>query len=509
MNRGHLWILALCLTLAGLGMFFYKWKVSGFPIETEALAEAWTVEARVTFTKPRTGPVKAVLRLPDEPPGFVLQNEQFISRGFRPTLEGSGDDRRVTWAVRRVKGEQALYYRTSIFSDNLSAGPEYTPVFPDVPALEEPQATALTEIVDEVREQSADVATFVSAALSIINSATPSESVELFLGSQNPTEDKARLSRLVLRAARIPTEILWALPLADERREAQLIPWLRVHNGQRWLYFNPDGGSRGLPKDLLIWTAGDEPVVAVEEARGETVTFSVRRQLEGALHLAEVRAKKNNPELFAFSLLDLPLQTQAVYAILLMVPVGAFIIVLLRNVVGLSTFGTFMPVLVAMAFRETRLITGVVLFSLIVALGLAMRFYLEKLRLLLVPRLAAVLTIVVLLMVGLSVIGHRLGIEIGLSVALFPMVIMAMTIERMSIVWEERGPAEALKEGLGTMLAAALIYLVMIQPIVKYLVLVFPELLLVLLAATILMGRYTGYRLTELFRFKALADPSK
>jgi hypothetical protein len=35
------------------------------------------------------------------------------------------------------------------------------------------------------------------------------------------------------------------------------------------------------------------------------------------------------------------------------------------------------------------------------------------------------------------------------------MVIMTMTIERMSIVWEERGPGEAMKEGLGTLVAAA------------------------------------------------------
>jgi hypothetical protein len=47
----------------------------------------------------------------------------------------------------------------------------------------------------------------------------------------------------------------------------------------------------------------------------------------------------------------------------------------------------------------------------------------------------------------------------------------------------------------------------MIQPPVRHFVLVFPELLLVLLALTLLMGRYTGYRLTELMRFKALAEP--
>jgi hypothetical protein len=39
---------------------------------------------------------------------------------------------------------------------------------------------------------------------------------------------------------------------------------------------------------------------------------------------------------------------------------------------------------------------------------------------------------------------------------------------------------------------------------VEHIVFVFPDLLLVLLAATLLMGRYSGYRLLELGRFKKL-----
>jgi hypothetical protein len=39
---------------------------------------------------------------------------------------------------------------------------------------------------------------------------------------------------------------------------------------------------------------------------------------------------------------------------------------------------------------------------------------------------------------------------------------------------------------------------------VKYLIFVFPEILLVLLAIMLLIGRYTGYRLSEIRRFRAL-----
>jgi hypothetical protein len=206
-----------------------------------------------------------------------------------------------------------------------------------------------------------------------------------------------------------------------------------------------------------------------------------------------------------FSLLDLPLQTQSVFSILIMIPIGALLVVLMRNVVGVRTFGTFLPVLVALAFRESQLISGIILFSVLVAIGLALRFYLERLHLLLVPRLAAVLIVVVLMMAAVSVLSHRLGLEIGLSVALFPMVILTMVIERMSVVWEERGPGDAVREGLGSLLVAALIYGVMNIDLIRHITFVFPEVLLIVLAAVLLLGRYTGYRLTDLRRFRVLS----
>ena len=205
-----------------------------------------------------------------------------------------------------------------------------------------------------------------------------------------------------------------------------------------------------------------------------------------------------------FSLYSLPIQTQAVYSVLLMIPIGALVMVLMRNMVGIDSFGTFMPVLIALAFRETRLFWGVILFSLLVALGLSIRFLLERLRLLLVPRLSAVLIVVVLLMLLISLMSHRLGMETGLSVALFPMVIIAMTIERMSVVWEERGPTDAIRAGLGSLVIAVAAYLFMGIAWLEHLIFTFPELLLVVLALVVLAGRYTGYRLTELWRFRAL-----
>jgi hypothetical protein len=64
---------------------------------------------------------------------------------------------------------------------------------------------------------------------------------------------------------------------------------------------------------------------------------------------------------------------------------------------------------------------------------------------------------------------------------------------------------KALKKGLGSLLVAITAYVVMDLDIVKHLVLVFPELLLMLLTATLLLGCYSGYSLSKLIRTKTLA----
>jgi hypothetical protein len=75
----------------------------------------------------------------------------------------------------------------------------------------------------------------------------------------------------------------------------------------------------------------------------------------------------------------------------------------------------------------------------------------------------------------------------------------------MSVVWDENGPREALQQATGSVIVSALTFLLMNVPQLEHVLFVFPELLLVVLAATLLLGRYSGYRLTELRRFRALS----
>ena len=91
--------------------------------------------------------------------------------------------------------------------------------------------------------------------------------------------------------------------------------------------------------------------------------------------------------------------------------------------------------------------------ALVIAFGLAARLYLERLQLLFVPKIAAVLIAVILMMTLISLASAEVGFTSGLSVSLFPMVVLAWIIERLSVVWEENGPQDALPQALGTVAA--------------------------------------------------------
>jgi hypothetical protein len=505
MTQRYVLVLAVLLTLVGLTMFVYKWRVLGFPLTENQDTPVWTIESAISFDS-GPGSIKVNLHIPTLTPGFRTLNENSVSRGYGFSLNYGSGGREAQWAIRRADGRQTIYYRISVFEDARSEQADTTPPFPPPPAINEPFRTAVDVIIAEVREHSADTASFTTELLRRLNDPSPDPNAELLLSEVESDADFVDVATMMLAVARIPARMVRGFELSGRQRSADLEPWLEIHDGDRWRFFNPTTGEENLPDRFFIWWRGNEQLVNVEGGSNVEVDFAVQETHLDSVAVAKSQAAKSGATMFDFSLYSLPIQTQAVYAVLLMVPIGALVMVIMRNLIGIDAFGTFMPVLIALAFRETKLLWGIILFTVLVALGLSIRFLLERLRLLLVPRLGAVLIVVVLLMLMISLLSHKMGMETGLSVALFPMVIIAMTIERMSVTWEERGPVDAIRAGAGSLVVATIAYIFMGLGWLEHLVFTFPELLLIILAVVLLMGRYTGYRLLELGRFKALTN---
>lgn len=497
----HLKVLITLLVSLGVLITAYQIFILGIPVTEDETDDLWNIDAKVEFQASPSVPVKMQMFVPPLNQDYVSLNESFISNNYGVSVNRADGNRKVTWSARRASGKQTLYYRLVLTKRYSGEKPkEKGPIFRDSLPVEGAEKIAAEALLAPIRQHSADIETFVSETIKRVNN-EKDDNVKLLLGGDNSVSNKAKVADLLLSIAHVPLQRVHTVRLASEQQTPEL--WLRTFNGENWLYFNPETGEQGLPNDRLIWWTGDEPLVNLDGGKKAQVTFSLNNSEMNAIHLAKLSDANTSAGFLEYSLYGLPLQTQQTYQIMIMIPIGVLVILILRNLGGLQTLGTFTPVLIALAFRETQLGFGIALFTLITALGLSLRSYLEHLKLQMLPRLSVVLTFVVVLIAVISLFSHKLGLERGLSVALFPMVILTMTIERLSITWEERGGSHAFKVAVGTIIAASLAHALMSIPELTYFVFTFPAVLLILVGFMLAMGRYRGYRLTELFRFKA------
>jgi hypothetical protein len=263
--------------------------------------------------------------------------------------------------------------------------------------------------------------------------------------------------------------------------------------------------TQALQRDnLLLWDQSGRALLELIGGENSSVSFSMIKQEQPAL--SALLQKNENEHLFNFSIHSLPVEDQALFQGILMIPLGVLIVVIMRVLIGLKTSGTFMPVLIAMAFIQTSLITGLIGFILVVAVGLFIRSYLSHLNLLLVSRISAVIIMVILLIAMFGVLSYKLGLTEGLKITFFPMIILSWTIERMSVLWEEEGAKDVITQGGGSLIVAVLAYFAMSNEIARHLMFNFIGLQFVVMSLVLLLGSYTGYRLLELHRFKSFAD---
>jgi len=313
-----------------------------------------------------------------------------------------------------------------------------------------------------------------------------------------------RALHILLRAAQVSAQSVEGLRLADEVRSRPL-RWIEAWDGSVWKILWPETGEiEADPASLLPLTLGDIRALAASPGRLIGARWSMSRQVTSAWGLHFERLRSSGRFLDRWSLFSLPAEFQGTFRILLLVPIGTLIISVLRNIVGFPTFGIFMPVLMALAFRNTGLFYGLGIFAGVVFLGYAVRSWIDRLRLLLVPRMAVMLTLVIACFTILALAGQHFDLRQFMAVGLLPFVILTMVIERFYLLVEESGVRQGIETALGSAAVSVIAYGIISWESLQMTFFLYPELLAAVAALQVLLGRYTGYRLSELFRFRSL-----
>lgn len=501
-SRAPFYTIVIGLIVAGLVIAWMRHSVMEIPFVPGVQKPVWLIEARIDFDASGE-PVTARLGLPDVPPGYRSFSEQAAAPGYGYAVVSEAGVRRGEWSKRHAVGSQTIYYKTQFIeaNDSVSTEPLEIPSVSRVDWDGSSQETAAQQVLDTAWAKSSSPRSLARELIKLLNAQNTEQNAALLLSAET---DKSALVEKLINQAGYPARPALGLYLEDARRHQSLTRLVQVFDGSEWILFNPYTGEQGVPENLLLWHTGGESILDVAGGNNSRVSFSMIHQTVPALDLMTAQNKES--AFAVFSIQHLPIEEQSMFKLLLLLPIGALVVVFMRIIIGLKTSGTFMPILIALAFLQTSLVLGLVSFITVVAMGLVLRTYLSRLNLLLISRIATLVVLVIFIISALSLIGYQMGFNTGMTITFFPMIIIAWTIERMSILWEEEGPKEVVVQGGGSLLVAVLAYMLMQLSMIGHLTFNFPELNLIALALIMLMGQYTGYKFSELRRFRAMVD---
>ncbi len=183
---------------------------------------------------------------------------------------------------------------------------------------------------------------------------------------------------------------------------------------------------------------------------------------------------------------------------------AATAVAVLRNEVGVSTFGVFGPVIIALAWIEAGALWGFLLVAYAFVVTATARSALDGLDLGTPHRVGALLVVASVSVVVFRAVGDLQGVPGLEPVLLFPVIVTAWYAERFVESVAGTGWAPASRRLLFTLIAVLIAFAVAsFDPLVDAFAQT-PETWAGLVALNVLLGTRTDTRLTEYARFRAL-----
>jgi hypothetical protein len=443
----------------------------------------------------------------------TVSEEQDAAAGFQFVAETAGLNRMAVWSGTNVGAGARIRYGFTVVLTPLrfdldpdlplpvaypaSLGPYLRPE--DAIQVDAP------EIGDTAQRIGADQGS-VTARLRAIYEFTAGLRSRAFKGTTDALtalrlgeascNGKSRLFVALARAVGIPARLVGGLILSPGSKRTSH-QWLEAWVAGHWVPVCPTNHHFAeLPERYLTLYYGDEVLFQ----HTADINFNYRFTI-GASMVPSPAARRWAPSTNVWALFERLGLSFALLRVVLMV------VVLFRNVVGLPTFGTFLPALLAAAAGETGALWGVIAVVIVVGVVALVRGVFHRLQLLHSPLLAILLAAVSVTILVTSLLAERFGRGPLVFITVFPIAVLAITAERFYLALAERGAGAATRELAGTLAVMLGCYLVMNSLALQALVIGFPEVLLLVVAANVYLGRWVGVRLVEYVRFRRLVRP--
>ncbi|KKT54545.1 MAG: hypothetical protein UX08_C0008G0010 [Candidatus Collierbacteria bacterium GW2011_GWB1_45_35] len=191
--------------------------------------------------------------------------------------------------------------------------------------------------------------------------------------------------------------------------------------------------------------------------------------------------------------------------LLFLFPLVAGLVAFSRQVVGVSGFGMIIPALLSMAFLSTGGLVGLVLLTFILLAAVLGRVAIKKIKVPYLPKLAILIWLISMAVLGLLIMSPMIGLERLSSVGIFPIMIFVLLAETFIEAQITRNFSTSFGMTLETVVLAFVAYWVIGSPAIQTGVLLQPEISVIgILILDLLIGKYKGLRLSEIWRFRKI-----
>jgi hypothetical protein len=193
--------------------------------------------------------------------------------------------------------------------------------------------------------------------------------------------------------------------------------------------------------------------------------------------------------------------------LILLTPFLALLVSFVRTVVGLPTLDMLVPIALAFALVAVGITVGLLVLTAIILASYVAKRSLLKLKIMFYPKRSLSMLFLALAVFAALTIGVALEFERILSVSIFPILILMLLGDMIVSVQLHKSSSETFMI-TGTTIAIGLIgYVAATSLTIQNIVILYPEIILLVIPLNIVVGRYFGLRISELFRFnKVVVD---
>ena len=259
-------------------------------------------------------------------------------------------------------------------------------------------------------------------------------------------------------------------------------------------------------RPTLILLTRREALYPIFEGVDESEITTVLRGRAIEHRVVDERSRTNPLLILSFLTTQFVAQgiSQNIIYLLFAVPFITFVISFFRQFVGISTFGVYAPLMLALSLMVLGFGFGMLVFLIVWCVSYVIRVIFEKVDLLYIPRVSLLFSILALSFFLILGLGVYFKVSVNMTLTIFPMLVMATISEKFISAQTEEGLRGALFATLETVFVALMAYALVTWSWLQSSVLAMPELILVPMIGTVWLGRFTGLRLSEYFKFRSL-----